>query len=60
MIRVPKHGQYKPIELTVALNTPVELRSDWIILSAMYATSGGPDQIRLLLLVPAETQVEGT
>ena len=60
MIRVPKHGKYRLRELTVPLNTPVELRSEWIILSAMYATSGGPDQIRLLLLVPGETQVQGT
>ncbi len=60
MIRVPKHGKYRLRELTVALNTPVELRSDWIILTAMYTTSSGPDQIRLLLLVPVETQVEGT
>ncbi len=60
MIQVLKDGKYAPIELTVPLNAPVKLRSDWIILSAMYVTSGGPDRIRLLLLVPVETQVEGT
>ena len=56
MIKVPKTGLYRITEVTVPTLGKVHLRSEWIILHAMYTLTGN---VRLLLLVPETSKEEG-